>query len=405
MQAPRRPLKAVVLDVEAYVVKKLILLAVAAMVASLLSAAPAGAQTRFYCEGHEATIVGTSGDDVLIGTRGVDVIVALGGNDTIRARSGDDLICAGSGDDLIWGNNGADLIHGGDGADFIRGNRGKDSIFGGGGADKIRGGKHDDILRGDDGDDELRGGNGLDSLFGDRGVDELFGDFGRDFLLADVGEPADGGEGEDTIVSGGTVREGDPFRHPLPAPAGFAVPSLGAPNTGAPACTQRDLYDHFLNYRPTGTLEDQLLGLLNATRAACGLHALQLDPSISAQAEEWSIEMQADRAAGRSGWFRHSTAHRNLPGASDGENVAWTATQQTSQIHTLLIASGPHLCNLLSPKFDYIGIGAASLEANDGAGIIATFMFTGSGVVDTPFNLRAVASLQSDQSPVNCQFS
>jgi Ca2+-binding RTX toxin-like protein len=42
------------------------------------------------CDGHPATIVGTSGDDTLIGTPGRDVIAPRGGDDVVRGRGGND---------------------------------------------------------------------------------------------------------------------------------------------------------------------------------------------------------------------------------------------------------------------------------------------------------------------------
>src|SRR5262245_56430973 len=56
---------------------------------------------RVTCRGETATIVGTSGNDVLVGTRGVDVISGLGGDDQITSLQGADLICAGRGNDVV----------------------------------------------------------------------------------------------------------------------------------------------------------------------------------------------------------------------------------------------------------------------------------------------------------------
>jgi len=55
------------------------------------------------CNGFPATILGTSGDDVLDGTSGTDVIVGLAGNDFIRGFGGDDRLCGGSGADQAFG--------------------------------------------------------------------------------------------------------------------------------------------------------------------------------------------------------------------------------------------------------------------------------------------------------------
>lgn len=95
------------------------------------TATASGAQ----CDGHAATLIGTSSDDVLIGTPGRDVIVAGDGSDTVIALKGDDIICAGNGDDLIVAGNGDDRIFGENGADMLIGNPGDDYLDGGEGQD------------------------------------------------------------------------------------------------------------------------------------------------------------------------------------------------------------------------------------------------------------------------------
>ena len=77
-----------------------------------------------------ATLVGTSGADVLEGTAGSDVIVGLGGDDRIRGVGGDDVVCAGSGRDAVDAGTGHDSVIGDDGSDLLRGGRGDDRISG-----------------------------------------------------------------------------------------------------------------------------------------------------------------------------------------------------------------------------------------------------------------------------------
>ena len=85
----------------------------AAVLFSLVGSAPASAQST-YCYGYPATIVGTSGDDILLGTANRDVIVGLGGRDYVEGRGGNDVIC---------GGDGIDSLHGGSGNDWISGDR------------------------------------------------------------------------------------------------------------------------------------------------------------------------------------------------------------------------------------------------------------------------------------------
>ncbi|WP_432561266.1 ExeM/NucH family extracellular endonuclease [Kineococcus sp. SYSU DK003] len=89
------------------------------------------------CQGLEATIVGTGGDDVLRGTNGADVIVGLGGDDVITGGNGDDVVCGGDGDDRISGGNGNDVLLGGAGEDRLAGDNGSDELYGGAGEDVL----------------------------------------------------------------------------------------------------------------------------------------------------------------------------------------------------------------------------------------------------------------------------
>jgi Ca2+-binding RTX toxin-like protein len=79
------------------------------------------------CAGQPATIVGTSGSDVITGTPAADVIVTAGGDDSISGAGGRDTICAGAGDDNVDGGLGGDHIDGGAGDDLCRGGPGTDT--------------------------------------------------------------------------------------------------------------------------------------------------------------------------------------------------------------------------------------------------------------------------------------
>lgn len=92
-----------------------------------------------------ATIVGSSGPDMLLGTDGPDVIAGLGGADTIRGLGGRDVLCGGRGRDVLRGGAGADQLYGGRGGDRLQGGRGTDQLDGGGGMDHCRGGRGIDL--------------------------------------------------------------------------------------------------------------------------------------------------------------------------------------------------------------------------------------------------------------------
>jgi predicted extracellular nuclease len=147
------------------------------------------------CNGLEATIVGTTGDDVIYGTNGSDVIVGLGGNDIIYGGNADDVICGGHGNDTVYGDNGDDTLVGGFGNDALDGGNGDDSLDGGDGDDDLNGqhgndsldgGVNDDTLIGNNGDDTLTGGSGADSFSGGHGSDT-----NTDFNAGD-GDTSDG---------------------------------------------------------------------------------------------------------------------------------------------------------------------------------------------------------------------
>jgi len=141
-----------------------------AMLGTMLSAAASG--QVLMCDGKEATIVGTEGNDRIYGTDGDDVIVSLGGIDIIRSYDGKDTICAGEGRDRIYAGRGADVIFGEGqndrilgqaGADIISGGPGRDTLLGGGGNDTISaGGGNDKRIEGGPGADSLNGGSGND---------------------------------------------------------------------------------------------------------------------------------------------------------------------------------------------------------------------------------------------------
>lgn len=94
------------------------------------------------CRGVPATIVGTSGSDVIHGTAGRDVIAGLGGSDTIDARGGDDLVCGGYGADHLDGGNGNDALYGGKDRLHVAQEDGTERV-----GDTLRGGPGNDRLR------------------------------------------------------------------------------------------------------------------------------------------------------------------------------------------------------------------------------------------------------------------
>lgn len=171
------------------------------------------------CEGLQATLVGTAGNDTLNGTAGPDVIVGGAGNDTINGLGGDDRICAGDGADVLVGGGGADRVYGEAGADQLIGYSGPDHIDGGAdvdiadfnyatgpitadlasgtangegsdqllGIEWLAGSPHADDLRGDAAANRLYGRGGEDRLDGREGDDMVFGSAANDVLIGGLG--------------------------------------------------------------------------------------------------------------------------------------------------------------------------------------------------------------------------
>lgn len=176
--------------------------------------------TSALCGGFDATIIGTTGNDVLVGTPGADVIAGLQGNDVIRGMGGDDVLCGGLGDDGIFGGEGFDVIYGAQGNDDIFGadenartdtaggryfgGQGNDIILGTNRWDRMQGGPGSDRLYGYEGRDWMRGGSQNDRLEGGGAIDDLHGGNGNDLIFTGVGDIVRGGAGADECdLSGG----------------------------------------------------------------------------------------------------------------------------------------------------------------------------------------------------------
>src|SRR5689334_16752663 len=125
----------------ALVATTVVLLALAGLGLGVGLSGPATGATP-KCDGRTATIVGTTGDDVIMGTAKPDVIVGLGGNDTVDGQGGDDVICGSDGADTLLGGPGADRLFGG--RDAYTRNAAGAALTG----DVLDGGPGDDVLDG-----------------------------------------------------------------------------------------------------------------------------------------------------------------------------------------------------------------------------------------------------------------
>src|SRR3972149_5371838 len=184
------------------------------------------------CDGFVATIIGTSGDDLIDGTPEDNVIMGLDGNDIINGNGGNDIVCSGSGSDVVTtgsgndylhGEGGADTFHAGDGNntidadlgsegdvsttgsgdDYILLGAGFDNIDSGDGHDKIIAGGGDDIIQTKGGDDKIYGGDGADTISAGDGKNYIEGNQNDDIITSGSGDDKIyGGDGDDCINSG-----------------------------------------------------------------------------------------------------------------------------------------------------------------------------------------------------------
>ena len=167
-----------------------------ARVTAALSASASVEAGRPTCFGRRATLVGSSGNDVIEGTSRRDVIVAGAGNDVIRSLGGVDFVCGGAGNDRLYGGpnpNSFTLTRDPPRGDRLAGGEGNDRIVDGGGG-------YRDLLLGGPGDDRLmtaRGGYAESrTLNGGPGADRLISSGSVETSLL-------GGSGPDTLTSRG----------------------------------------------------------------------------------------------------------------------------------------------------------------------------------------------------------
>jgi len=115
------------------------------------------------------------------------------------------------------------------------------------------------------------------------------------------------------------------------------------------------------------SIEDEILVLINASRAAAGLAPLQRNPVLDAAADEWTAHLIAGECPNNALLCHRSRTSlaalakaATAPGGYKwwAENVQVTVGRaQTS--HDRLMNSAGHRANLMRPETNLIGIGAA----------------------------------------------
>ena len=158
-----------------------------------------------------ATIIGTTGNDILVGTTTADILRGLAGDDLLNGGPGADLLDGGDGNDTVsydYANAGVvvDLAAGGTGGgdifvsiENLQGGRFGDRLYGDSGANLLIGGDGDDNLAGRAGDDILEGGAGADRLNGGDGSDTVSYGYATSGVVVDLA--LGGTAGGDVFIS------------------------------------------------------------------------------------------------------------------------------------------------------------------------------------------------------------
>jgi len=127
----------------------------------------------------------------------------------------------------------------------------------------------------------------------------------------------------------------------------------------------------------SGAEEGELLSLVNGLRSSRGLRPVVVHPELRALADEWARRMAT----------AHDIFHSPLDqrvGADWvhlGENVAVDLSVEAAE--RALELSPEHLANLVSPAYDYIGIGVAH-GSDGGVYVVQEFMQLASGPPPQP---------------------
>lgn len=104
-------------------------------------------------------------------------------------------------------------------------------------------------------------------------------------------------------------------------------------------------------------LESQMMGLVNAERAAAGVPPLQNQPWAHGVAEQHSQAMAAAGTIWHNMDGYMGPGHQVLGSPYLGENVAYDSTLAAND--ALLFSDPPHRAITLDPRFNYVGIGIA----------------------------------------------
>lgn len=160
---------------------------------------------------------------------------------------------------------------------------------------------------------------------------------------------------------------------PQPAAANYTLVPLDQAVQGAPAAqTAQQTQPPVVQISPQASSSDieairqNLLAYYNQARAANGLPALAYSALLQGVAQAHADECAARNQGSHVGLDGSRPSQRivraGYPGRVTGENWAWarSAEQAFDMWYTQEIPSGPHLQNILSPRYSEVGFGVAA---------------------------------------------
>ena len=163
---------------------------------------PTPPSEKAHCFGSSATLLGTSGQDIIESGSAADVIHSRGGDDMITTffdyytQENADIACGGKGSDYVWSGAARDYLSGGPGDDSMHGSLGGDVVEGNGGDDWVTDERRDF-------EDKYFLGGGADRVAIQGGHDLVIGGSGADRITDYSCEPTSlfGGHGNDILNS------------------------------------------------------------------------------------------------------------------------------------------------------------------------------------------------------------
>lgn len=111
----------------------------------------------------------------------------------------------------------------------------------------------------------------------------------------------------------------------------------------------------------TAGKEQQMVNFINRARNEAGLPALQVNSQITAAARAKSKDMVDNKYFSHNspthGSFTSLLLYYGINYRTAGENLAWNTSGNVGSVHNNLMNSPGHRRNILSPDFQYVGVG------------------------------------------------